>query len=68
MARIFHCIAVSSLLLAAGASTHAQAQNFPERNITILHAYSPGSSWHVVADAPMDMFPYLHHALYERRQ
>ena len=31
-----------------------------------LAAYSPGPTWRVTADAPMDMFPYLHHALYER--
>jgi hypothetical protein len=31
-----------------------------------LAAYSPGSTWSVTAEAPMDMFPYLHHALYER--
>ncbi len=31
-----------------------------------LANYLPGPSWRVVADAPMDMFPYLHHALYER--
>jgi len=31
-----------------------------------LANYLPGPSWRVLADAPMDMFPYLHHALYER--
>ena len=33
-----------ALLLSAAAFTPASGQNFPEKNITLLHAYSPGSS------------------------
>ena len=29
-----------------------------------LSAYCPTPSWRLIADRPMDMFPYLHHALY----
>ena len=29
-----------------------------------LQAYRPAPSWRLVADRPMEMFPYLHHALY----
>jgi putative sugar O-methyltransferase len=31
-----------------------------------LEAYRPAAGWEVVADRPMEMFPYYHHALYRR--
>jgi putative sugar O-methyltransferase len=31
---------------------------------TYLQAYRPSPSWELLADRPMEMFPYLHHALY----
>lgn len=32
-----------------------------------LKAYQPPGSWTLAADAPMSMFPYVHHALYARK-
>lgn len=32
-----------------------------------IEAYSPGLNWDLVAERPMDMFPYYHHALCARR-
>jgi putative sugar O-methyltransferase len=31
-----------------------------------IDAYRPASSWQLVADRPMDLFPYYHHSLYRR--
>jgi len=31
---------------------------------TYLNAYKPAPSWHLLADRPMGIFPYLQHALY----
>jgi putative sugar O-methyltransferase len=31
-----------------------------------VEAYRPASRWELVADCPMEMFPYYHHALYRR--
>jgi putative sugar O-methyltransferase len=31
-----------------------------------LDAYRPGADWQVVADRPLDLFPYYHHTLYRR--
>jgi tripartite-type tricarboxylate transporter receptor subunit TctC len=52
MNRIIHCI-VATLALMIGCAD-AQAQNFPEKNITLLHAYSPGSSSAVLLRALAD--------------
>jgi putative sugar O-methyltransferase len=32
-----------------------------------LRAYRPTPSWRLLADRPMDMFPYLHHALFRSK-
>jgi hypothetical protein len=31
-----------------------------------LRAYQPNTDWQLVADAPLEAFPYLHHAVYTR--
>jgi putative sugar O-methyltransferase len=33
---------------------------------TYVEAYRPASGWELVADRPMEMFPYYHHAVYRR--
>lgn len=45
---------IAALLVLFGAGAGAQAQNFPEKNITLLHAYSPGSSSAVLLRALAD--------------
>jgi hypothetical protein len=31
-----------------------------------VEAYRPASNWELLADRPMEMFPYYHHALYRQ--
>ena len=52
MNRFIHCMAalLGLTIVAAGVA----AQNFPEKNITLLHAYSPGSSSAVLLRALAD--------------